>query len=119
MPKIIYPQVEAIVESFETLVDACNEYCAFLESRRPAAYRTAESGGVFVNGRFQSAEPDTPVPPHGTPEFEEFAINRLLERAIGQTRAFLELLEGPGYDRMRPIVDGLGSIASAYKGEWV
>lgn len=118
MPKITYPQVQAIVDHFEALVSACEAYRDFLEQQRPAAYRDRGVGGTFENGRFQADRP-TDMPPYGTPEFKEFAVNRQVVRGMGQTQALLDLLEGAGYDRVRAVVDGLGTLESAFRGEWV
>src|SRR5262249_7792446 len=121
MPKIPYPEAEAVVDAFESLVDACEEYIAYLEEQRPEAVRSSDRSatGEHVNGRFRwNPLPEAP-PPHGTPEFRDFGYNRHLVKNVGRTQALLDLLEGEGYERLRQIVDGLGTLESARKGEWV
>lgn len=100
MPKMTYPQVQAIVDHFEALVTACEEYREFLDRRR-RGYQATEK------------------PPYGSPQFKDFAINRMVTKNIGRVQALLDLLDGEGYDLLRPIVDGLGTLESAHKGEWV
>lgn len=121
MPKIPYPQLQAVVDHFEALVSACEEYRDFLESQRPEAFRTPERSatGRNVNGRFKWDPLPEPQPPYGTPEFLEFGYNRHLVKNAGRTTFLLDLLEGDGYDRLRQIVDGVGTLESARKGEWV
>lgn len=119
MPKINYPQVQAIVDHFEGLVTACEEYRDFLESKRPAAYRgRAATGGARRHGRFMHDPLTSPPPPPGAPEFKEFGINRMVVKGIGNTQDLLDVLEGEVYDRLRVVVDGLGTLESALKGEW-
>lgn len=119
MPKITYPQVQAIVDAFESLVEACEDYRDYLQSERPAAYRDDAPGGAIVNGAFRWNPLEEEPPPNGTPEFRDFGYNRHLVKNTFRTQNLLDLLEGEGYERLRRIIDGLGTLESARKGEWV
>jgi hypothetical protein len=121
VPKIAYPEAQAVVDAFEDLVTACEDYIAYLEEQRPLAFRSPERSatGANVNGRFRWNPLPEPAPEYGTPEFLEFGYNRHLVKNVGRTQFLLDLLEGDGYDRLRQIVDGLGTLEAARKGEWV
>lgn len=92
MPKINFPEVQEIADDFEALVSACEAWRTFLEQRR-AEYHQMQD------------------PPHGGV--------RVVDNNIRRVQALLDLLEGDGYDTMRAIVDGLGILETAHKGEWV
>jgi hypothetical protein len=117
MPPINFVQVQAILDHFEALVAACEEWRDFLEEHRPASYKGQGPGGVLVNGRFQ-ANRTGPPPPVGTTEHREMAINRKIVQNKGQVEGLLELLEGEVFERLRPIVDRLSTLETALKGDW-
>jgi len=119
MPKIPYPELQAIVDHYEALIDACESYRDMLEASRPAAYKTAGRGGVRVNGKFKADALTEPPPPFGTPEFRDFGYNRHLVKNAFRTQDLLDLLDGEAYDRLRQVIDGVGTLESARKGEWV
>ena len=118
MPKINFPQVQAIVDSFEALVTACEEWRDYLEQQRPATFRGREPAGMVVDGGFNTVTTG-PTPPVGTPEHREFALNRKIDQCVGQVNALLELLEGDAFERLRPVVDRLGTLEPALRGEWI
>ncbi len=118
VPKIADPHLQAIVDSFESLVKACEDYRDALELRRPPGHRAPGIGGVYQHGRFKP-DPGRSKPQYGTAEFREFAMNRQIDRSVGFTTALLDLMEGSAYDRLRDIVDAVGSLESTVRGDWV
>jgi len=62
---------------------------------------------------------ESPPPPFGTPEFRDFGYNRHLVKNAFRTQDLIDLLENEGYERLRKMVDGVGTMESARKGEWV
>ena len=119
MPKIPYPELQAIIDRFEALIEACEAYRDMLQERRPPAFRSEGRGGVRANGDFKAEPLLTPPPPFGTPEFRDFGYNRHLVKNAFRTQDLIDLLEGEGYDRLRQMIDGVGTMESARKGEWV
>lgn len=116
MPVIRDPQVESIVHQFEALVRSCELYRAALESRRTL---TVTTGPAAQGGAFRASALLGPKPKAATPEWREYGLNVQLIDNIFWLDRLLELLDGEVFDRVRPIVDGLGTLEAAARGEWV